>query len=148
MKNRLQMILMLACVLVCTASIQAQTYNIYFGDIHTQTWYSDGNQDQNEATYTKPVARAIETLMVDEQGNYAVHLEVIYSRHPGVFEAKFLELLRLKAAKMKARPFHSQPAKPEKLAFIPIEEPTYSDSARGLLVPAENPDVRIDGIEV
>ncbi len=42
-----------------TSHLNAQTYNPYFGDIHSHTWYSDGNQDQNEATYTQPVAKAI-----------------------------------------------------------------------------------------
>ncbi|MBI5021888.1 MAG: CehA/McbA family metallohydrolase [Ignavibacteriales bacterium] len=35
------------------------TYNIYFGDNHSHSWYSDGNQDQNKTTYTNPVARSI-----------------------------------------------------------------------------------------
>src|SRR5689334_19681111 len=48
-------------VLLCAAlpMLRAQTYNTYFGDFHAHTWYSDGNQDQNEATYTTPVARAM-----------------------------------------------------------------------------------------
>ncbi len=37
----------------------AQTYNMYFGDFHSHTWYSDGNKDQIPATYTTPVARAM-----------------------------------------------------------------------------------------
>jgi len=40
-----------------TLSLKAQTYNVYFGDIHSHSWYSDGNQDQNPSTYTLPVAR-------------------------------------------------------------------------------------------
>jgi hypothetical protein len=35
------------------------TYNIYYGDNHSHSWYSDGNQDQNKTTYTTPVARSI-----------------------------------------------------------------------------------------
>ncbi|HTK81145.1 MAG TPA: CehA/McbA family metallohydrolase [Bacteroidota bacterium] len=65
MKNRLQLILVIACVLF-SARTQSQTYNVYFGDIHSQTWYSDGNQDinggsaaTNATAYPKPVARAI-----------------------------------------------------------------------------------------
>ncbi len=47
-------------ILLVSARVTPQTtYNIYFGDIHSQTWYSDGNQDQNMSTYDKPVARAI-----------------------------------------------------------------------------------------
>jgi hypothetical protein len=37
-----------------------QTYNIYFGYEHSHTWYSDGGEDQTPATWTLPVARAIE----------------------------------------------------------------------------------------
>ncbi len=55
--------------MVSSTHLQAQTpYNIYFGDIHAQTWYSDGNQDQNTITYTKPVARSI-TYARDVAGN-------------------------------------------------------------------------------
>jgi hypothetical protein len=35
------------------------TYNIYFGDNHSHTWYSDGGEDQDTATYNVPVARSI-----------------------------------------------------------------------------------------
>ena len=34
-------------------------FNIYFGDIHSQTWYSDGNKEKDTNTYRKPVAQAI-----------------------------------------------------------------------------------------
>jgi hypothetical protein len=57
--NRLRLCLTLVCVMAMTSFASAQTYNIYFGDNHSHTWYSDGNQDQNEATYTLPVARSI-----------------------------------------------------------------------------------------
>ncbi|HEV8539072.1 MAG TPA: hypothetical protein VGR15_09170, partial [Bacteroidota bacterium] len=69
MKNRLRLLCALVCAMLSFAQLQAQTsYNIYFGDFHTQTWYSDGNQDQNPATYTVPVARAI-TYARDVAGN-------------------------------------------------------------------------------
>ena len=62
MRNRLPRILTLIvawgmCTHVFTSA--QTTYNIYYGDIHSHSWYSDGNQDQNQTTYTKPVARAI-----------------------------------------------------------------------------------------
>lgn len=59
MKNRLLLLFTLVAAWGVPVPLSAQTYNCYFGDIHTQTWYSDGNQDQNQATYTVPVARAI-----------------------------------------------------------------------------------------
>src|SRR5689334_8807285 len=57
MKSRLPLLLIFTFVLAAAAA--AQNYNIYYGDFHAHTWYSDGNQDQNIATYTTPVARAI-----------------------------------------------------------------------------------------
>src|SRR5438046_727456 len=54
--------------LIASVSLRAQSqYSIYFGDIHSQTWYSDGNQDQSgypnvttlAGTYPQPVARAM-----------------------------------------------------------------------------------------
>ena len=35
--------------------INAQTYNYYFGNIHSQTSYSDGNQDSATSLITKPI---------------------------------------------------------------------------------------------
>lgn len=57
MLSRLPLLCILTLLLA--AGLTAQTYNIYYGDFHSHTWYSDGNQDQNIATYTTPVARAI-----------------------------------------------------------------------------------------
>ena len=60
MKNRLP--IFLALVWVCgalTCALAQSPYNIYFGDFHSQTWYSDGNKEQDTNTYKKPVAKAI-----------------------------------------------------------------------------------------
>jgi hypothetical protein len=54
-------IVFLALVLFVTipAFIYPQSnYNFYFGDIHSHSWYSDGNQDQDTTTWKKPVARS------------------------------------------------------------------------------------------
>jgi hypothetical protein len=59
MKNRLPILAGILLSFGIFSSAQSQTYNIYFGDIHSHSWYSDGNQDQNPVTYTKPVARSI-----------------------------------------------------------------------------------------
>jgi hypothetical protein len=37
-----------------------QTYELYFGNLHSHTWYSDGNQDQDTSTYKQPVAKAFQ----------------------------------------------------------------------------------------
>jgi trimeric autotransporter adhesin len=50
------------CILL-VFSIQvaiSQTYNFYFGNLHSHSWYSDGNQDQDTATYKQPVAKAFQ----------------------------------------------------------------------------------------
>src|SRR5258706_12097743 len=60
MKNRLPIFLALIGVWGgLTCAIAQSPYNIYFGDIHSQTWYSDGNKEQDTNTYKKPVAKAI-----------------------------------------------------------------------------------------
>jgi hypothetical protein len=50
--------LLIVCVLPISLLAQSQ-YSIYYGDLHSHTWYSDGSQDQNMSTYTLPVARAM-----------------------------------------------------------------------------------------
>ena len=58
--NRLRKCFALACAMALPLFASAQTsYNIYFGDNHSHTWYSDGNQDQVPASYPLPVARGI-----------------------------------------------------------------------------------------
>jgi hypothetical protein len=49
------------CVLFTfsTQDATSQTYNFYFGNLHSHTWYSDGSLDQNKSTYLQPVAKAI-----------------------------------------------------------------------------------------
>lgn len=60
MKNRLPIYLTLLWVWAGLTAARAQSpYNVYFGDIHSQTWYSDGNKEQDTNTYKKPVAKAI-----------------------------------------------------------------------------------------
>ena len=75
MKNRLPIFLTLIIAWGVPSSLISQTYNIYFGDIHSQTWYSDGNKDQSgdvlsqqQINYPNPVARAI-TYARDVAGN-------------------------------------------------------------------------------
>jgi hypothetical protein len=53
------MLFLLGMLFAFPGLLVAQTYNIYFGDIHSHTWYSDGNQDQTPASYTLPVARSM-----------------------------------------------------------------------------------------
>src|SRR5690242_10141162 len=57
MKSRLPLLLIFTFVLA--GATAAQTYNIYFGDFHSQSWYSDGNKEQDTNTYKQPVAKAI-----------------------------------------------------------------------------------------
>ncbi|MBS4028971.1 MAG: tandem-95 repeat protein [Ignavibacteriales bacterium] len=52
-----------------SSTVTFSQYNFYFGDIHSHTWYSDGNQDQDTLTYSTPVARAI-TYGRDNAGNF------------------------------------------------------------------------------
>lgn len=53
------MAVLAAALIFGRSQTDGQTYNIYFGDNHSHTWYSDGNADQNPSTYTLPVARSI-----------------------------------------------------------------------------------------
>lgn len=52
--------LFFVAIAISPALLYGQTgYHIYFGDFHSHTWYSDGNQDQNPSRYLLPVAQAI-----------------------------------------------------------------------------------------
>jgi hypothetical protein len=61
MINRLPSVLTIASALVMVCSVYSQTtYNIYFGDNHSHTWYSDGGKDQTPiSSYPLPVAYGI-----------------------------------------------------------------------------------------
>ncbi len=59
MKINIPITLALVIVLMPFSLWAQSSYNIYFGDIHSHTWYSDGSQDKDTNTYKKPVAQAI-----------------------------------------------------------------------------------------
>lgn len=47
------------CLIFSSLYAQNKIYNHYFGNLHSHTWYSDGNKDQDTNTYKLPVAKAI-----------------------------------------------------------------------------------------
>lgn len=49
----------LIILLLSFYSLYSQNYFHYFGNLHSHTWYSDGNKDQDTNTYKQPVAKAI-----------------------------------------------------------------------------------------
>jgi PKD repeat protein len=53
MKKTILLLLIIATSLI--TSIKAQTYNYYYGNIHSQTSYSDGNKDSVTSMMTKPI---------------------------------------------------------------------------------------------
>ena len=63
--NRIPLILALLIGCGTIAPLCAQTYNIYFGDIHSQTWYSDGNHLMFRAF--DPDGQAILVFRLDAQ---------------------------------------------------------------------------------
>jgi hypothetical protein len=92
-------VLVYICVLL-TFSFQAaytQTYNFYFGNTHSHTWYSDGNVDKTPASYPLPVAKGIEygrtvannlnwLAITDHNHNESLRMTLPYWRS-GVVEA-------------------------------------------------------------
>ena len=99
MKNRPPALIALVCAFGIFTSAHAQTYNIYFGDNHSHTWYSDGNQDQDSSTWKLPVARSItwarnnrssfDFLGISDHNHYSggsLHMNLGYWRS-GVHEA-------------------------------------------------------------
>jgi PKD repeat protein len=48
-------LLLLIIVLSSITAVKSQTYNYYYGNIHSQTSYSDGNQDSATSLITKPI---------------------------------------------------------------------------------------------
>ena len=54
MKKKLR--LLVSSIILCsTLFLNAQTYNYYYGNIHSQTSYSDGNKDSATSLITKPI---------------------------------------------------------------------------------------------
>jgi hypothetical protein len=55
-------VLVYISVLLCFSyqTAYTQTYNYYFGNTHSHSWYSDGNADKIPASYPLPVAKSIE----------------------------------------------------------------------------------------
>jgi hypothetical protein len=60
MKNHPLVICALLCAFgIFTSAYSQTTYNIYYGDNHSHTWYSDGNEDKTPASFPLPVAQSI-----------------------------------------------------------------------------------------
>lgn len=96
-KNNL--LILVSLILIFTSQIIAQTpaYNFYFGNLHSHSWYSDGNQDKTPASYPAPVAKAIEygrtvannlnfLAVTDHNHNESLRMTLAYWR-AGVIEA-------------------------------------------------------------
>ena len=54
MKKKLRLFVS-SLILCSTLLLNAQTYNYYYGNIHSQTSYSDGNKDSATSLITKPI---------------------------------------------------------------------------------------------
>ena len=85
-----------SALLLSLTSLQAQTtYNYYFGNIHSQTSYSDGNQDSATSLITKPIQAfnyAKNSLHIDFYGisdhNHAsAGMSSLASYHQGIADA-------------------------------------------------------------
>ncbi|MDP2209520.1 MAG: CehA/McbA family metallohydrolase [Bacteroidota bacterium] len=96
-KNTL--LILISLILIFTGFTIAQTpaYNFYFGNIHSHTWYSDGNKDKTPASYLAPVAKAMEygrtvannlnfLAVTDHNHNESLNMTLAYWRS-GVIEA-------------------------------------------------------------
>ncbi|MDI6804668.1 MAG: CehA/McbA family metallohydrolase [Bacteroidota bacterium] len=96
-KNTL--LILISLILIFTGFTIAQTpaYNFYFGNIHSHTWYSDGNADKTPASYPAPVAKAMEygrtvannlnfLAVTDHNHNESLRMTLAYWRS-GVIEA-------------------------------------------------------------
>lgn len=96
-KNKLSILISLILVFACTIIAQTPAYNFYFGNIHSHTWYSDGNADKTPASYPAPVAKAMEygrtvannlnfLAVTDHNHNESLNMTLAYWRS-GVIEA-------------------------------------------------------------
>ncbi len=96
-KNTL--LILISLILIFTGFTIAQTpaYNFYFGNLHSHSWYSDGNVDKTIASYPAPVAKAIEygrtvannlnfLAVTDHNHNEGLRMTLAYWR-AGVLEA-------------------------------------------------------------
>lgn len=96
-KNKFSILISLILIFTSLTIAQTPTYNFYFGNIHSHSWYSDGNADKTPATYPAPVAQAMEygrnvatdldfLAVTDHNHNEGLRMTLPYWRS-GVIEA-------------------------------------------------------------
>lgn len=96
-KNTLLTLLSLILIFTSLTISQTLPYNFYFGNIHSHSWYSDGNADKTPSAYPAPVAKAIEygrtvannlnfLAITDHNHNEGLRMTLAYWRS-GVIEA-------------------------------------------------------------
>ena len=87
---------LIVIVLVLTInSVKAQTYNYYFGNIHSQTSYSDGNQDSATSLITKPIqafnyaknSQHIDFYGISDHNHASAGMSSLANYHQGIADA-------------------------------------------------------------
>jgi len=75
--------------------VNAQTYNYYYGNIHSQTSYSDGNQDSATSLITKPIqafnyaknSQHIDFYGISDHNHASAGMSSLASYHQGIADA-------------------------------------------------------------
>ena len=75
--------------------VNAQTYNYYYGNIHSQTSYSDGNQDSATSLITKPIqafnyaknSQHIDFYGISDHNHASAGMSSLANYHQGIADA-------------------------------------------------------------
>ena len=94
MKRKLQLSVT-SIILVACSLVKAQTYNYYYGNIHSQTSYSDGNKDSATSLMTKPLqafnyakaSQHIDFYGVSDHNHASAGFSSLANYHKGIADA-------------------------------------------------------------
>jgi hypothetical protein len=81
--------------LIALVNVKAQTYNYYYGNIHSHTSYSDGNQDSATSLITKPIqafnyaknSQHIDFYGISEHNHASAGMASLANYHQGIADA-------------------------------------------------------------
>ena len=88
-------LILLFIVISIITSLNAQTYNYYYGNIHSQTSYSDGNKDSATSLMTKPLqafnyakaSQHIDFYGVSDHNHASAGFSSLANYHNGIADA-------------------------------------------------------------
>jgi PKD repeat protein len=95
MKRKLHLFVSSIILLCSTLLLNAQSYNYYYGNIHSQTSYSDGNPDSATSLITKPIqaftyakaSQHIDFYGISDHNHVSAGMTSVAHYHQGIADA-------------------------------------------------------------